>query len=62
MWYEIYNAITLKLFLGYLCIQVYDIWRERHNKRYVFGKLGSSDMMDEDVFALFPGNWFTDKV
>jgi len=24
--------------------------------------MGSSDMMDEDVFALFPGNWLTDKV
>ncbi|XP_065894785.1 sentrin-specific protease 2-like [Dysidea avara] len=23
--------------------------------------MGSSDMMDVDVFALFPGNWLTDK-
>jgi len=60
MWYKIYNKITLKLFLGYLHIQVYDIWREAQQE--IFGKMGSSDMMDEDVFALFPGNWLTDKV
>lgn len=40
--------------------KVYDIWREA--KQNVFGKMGSSDMMDADVFALFPGNWLTDKV
>ena len=26
------------------------------------GKMGSSDMMDTDIIALFPGNWLIDKV
>ena len=41
-------------------LKVYDIWREAEQN--IFGKMGSSDMVDTDVFALFPGNWLTDKV
>ncbi|XP_065920475.1 uncharacterized protein [Dysidea avara] len=38
---------------------VLDIWQEA--SQGIFGKMGSSDMMDIDVYALFPGNWLTDK-
>ncbi|XP_065890927.1 uncharacterized protein [Dysidea avara] len=38
---------------------VYDIWQEA--QQGIFGKMGLSDMMDVDIFALFSGNWLTDK-
>jgi len=41
-------------------VQVLDIWQE--TSQGIFGKMGSSDMMDVDVYALFPGKWLTDKV
>lgn len=36
------------------------MWKE--SKENIFGRMGSSDMMDKDVFSLFPGNWLTDLV
>ena len=34
------------------------MWKEAKDNK--FGKMGSSDMMDKDVFSLFPGEWLTD--
>ena len=37
---------------------MYFIWQEA--SQGIFRKMGPSDMMDIDVYALFPGKWLTD--